>query len=371
MKRVLIVEDDRQAAAQLAARLCALGFETRTADTADRAVEVLRQHNVAVLLADLEGTGCRGLELMELARRVSPRTRALLMGAGPSAQDYKAALERGAVDVLTKPVTVPDLFNAVRKAAECGDGFTASIHGLPLLDLLQVLHRGQRSLVVRIGPSGAAIFVYNGEIVHAVRGQQTGREALLALLSTPFGTLSTTPFEGCVQTISQPFEPLLAELLRELADRNAPPPPPLVTGSRRQLLPVFLGAMIGGVVTATLVLGLLLWNHTRRPQARGVAPVPVAAVQPPPTPRSVPLPPQPGAAPFADLPKVPLVALPSRPRPRPARSRAAASQPAARPAPRLSAPRSKPDAGSATMHAQRQPAVGTLGGRRPSIGILE
>jgi CheY-like chemotaxis protein len=274
MKRVLILDDNAEAAAQLADRLALLGFQAVTAETPQRAVEEMQGGDVAVLVAGQHAGGRPGIDMIKLARQVSPRTRSLLLGAEATAREYKVAIEQGAVDVLTNPFTERDLVHAIRKALECEQGFHGSIHGLGLVDLLQMVHYSQRSLVIRLGPE-SSIHMLNGDIVHAVAPPLFGREALQQLLSERSGSLSTAPFEPCARTINSVFEPLLLDVLckvdedtgkKAIADtppeyETIPLPPPVATArpvtAWTRMWPIFILAALVGIGIAGLSLFVL------------------------------------------------------------------------------------------------------------------
>jgi histone H1/5 len=272
MKRVLILDDDTNQASHLADRLVGLGFQAVTADTPQRAVEEMQSGGVAVLVAGPLAGGRPGIDMIKLARQVSPGTRSLLLGVEATAREYKVAIEHGAVDVLTSPFTERDLVHAVRKALECEQGFHGRIHGLGLVDLLQMVHYSRRSLVIQLGPE-ASIHMYRGDIVHAVAPPLFGREALQKLLAERSGSLSTAPFETCAHTINTPFEPLLLDVLcqiDEIAEPEDTPPPPFETtplpppfASARpvtvwsRMWPIFILAALVGVGLAGLSLFML------------------------------------------------------------------------------------------------------------------
>ena len=56
------------------------------------------------------------------------------------------------------------------------DRFTGSIDGLPFLDLLQVLNRGKRAVVIELEHCGehAVVGLKAGEVIHATVGSRAG-----------------------------------------------------------------------------------------------------------------------------------------------------------------------------------------------------
>lgn len=249
MAGVLLVDGDRAFVASLTPQVSGLGHKTFSAESADAAIEVMLNQRVDVLLTDLQLGPTDGLALIRMAKEVSPTTRALLMSANASARDYKAAMELGAVDVLSKPFTAEDLSQSIQKAIECEVGFRGSIHGLALSDILQMFHFARRSLVIQLGSDRSVIHLENGEIVHAAAGDQRGPRALSLLLEHRAGSVRTLPPSPCERTVNASFEGLLLDATREMderkrttspsravsatdelqldgLEREAPPPPP-------------------------------------------------------------------------------------------------------------------------------------------------
>jgi len=249
MAGVLLVDGDRAFVASITPQVSGLGHKTFAAESADAAIEVMLNQRVDVLLTDLQLGQTDGLALIRMAKEVSPTTRALLMSANASARDYKAAMELGAVDVLSKPFTAEDLAQSIQKAIECEVGFRGSIHGLALSDILQMFHFARRSLVIQLGSDRSVIHMENGEIVHAAAGDQRGPRALSLLLEHRAGSVRTLPPSPCERTVNASFEGLLLDATREMderkrttspsravsatdelqldgLDREAPPPPP-------------------------------------------------------------------------------------------------------------------------------------------------
>jgi CheY-like chemotaxis protein len=224
MKTVLIVEDDLTLQRTLYRYLSSEGFEVHVTDTVAEADSILRSSNIDVLLADLRIQDGDGLDLLRSASQISSRVRPILMSAFATARDHEAATGLGAVRVLNKPFTHEQLLAAVHQAIETEQGFRGSIHGLSLVDLLQMYHFAKRSIELSIGgPSPGVIVMERGEIVHAAQGEIQGEVALRALLKAESGSIRTTPLvESAVQTIERGFEQLLLDTMRALDEQDRP-----------------------------------------------------------------------------------------------------------------------------------------------------
>lgn len=220
---VLIVEDDHQLRHALARDLGTEGYRVQLAETVDEAIRVLESDQIDVLLTDLRMSGRDGIDLLQMSQQVSPNTRSLLMSAFATARDFQTAVDYGAVTVLCKPFSRTELLSAIQQAVDCGTGFRGSIHGLSLIDMLQMFHFARRSISVGIGgPKPASIHLQDGEVIHAEFGGDTGEQALRVLLETPSGLVNTAPLEPVPRTIHRSFDSLLLDLLREIDENSAP-----------------------------------------------------------------------------------------------------------------------------------------------------
>jgi hypothetical protein len=120
------------------------------------------------------------------------------------------------------------MLDAVERAAEYSGGFWASVHGLSLIDALQMLHLARRSLTIRfLGGARAALHMRDGQLVHAEHVELRGEPALAMILKMPAGALQTFALEPVTQTIFQDFQAVLLDQLRQLdeEERDSKRPP--------------------------------------------------------------------------------------------------------------------------------------------------
>lgn len=226
MTRVLVVDDDDALRVAVARDLQRVGFEVETAPNVEQAIGVLTQGAIDVLLTDLRMTGADGIDLLRSARLLSANTRALLMSGFGTARDYQVAVDLGAVRVLCKPFTSAELHLAVRQAAECAVGFRGSVHGLMLVDVLQMFNLARRSVAIAIdaipGGNEGLVLMRDGALVHATIGELVGEPALRELLRHPTGTLRTTILPDQVPTtIARAFSEAVLDALRSI-DEGTP-----------------------------------------------------------------------------------------------------------------------------------------------------
>ena len=103
--RILIVDDDPNMLLLMQFNLEKRGHEVLTADNADHALELARNHDFELFLLDVMLPGRSGFELCS-ALRLDPRynrTPVLLVTARSQMEDFDLATRHGATDYVTKP----------------------------------------------------------------------------------------------------------------------------------------------------------------------------------------------------------------------------------------------------------------------------
>jgi signal transduction histidine kinase len=111
--RILTVDDEPDARTLVATTLQAFGAEVRTADSAEEALEFLRDWRPAILVADIGMPDRDGYWLIREVRRLSSaeggRTLAVALTAYARPEDCQRAVEAGYDEYLSKPVPANEL----------------------------------------------------------------------------------------------------------------------------------------------------------------------------------------------------------------------------------------------------------------------
>lgn len=115
MSTVLVVDDEERITTFLARSLSPQGHTVVTASNGRRALEVLADQPVDLVLLDLVMPEMNGLQcLAELARSASPPPVIVLSGVGDVAARVQA-LDQGAVDFVGKPFHLSELIARTRR----------------------------------------------------------------------------------------------------------------------------------------------------------------------------------------------------------------------------------------------------------------
>ena len=113
---VLIVDDEEPMRSALQRFLKGLDLPTFTAASGAEALEVLRAHAVALMLADIRMPGMSGIDLVPQALALDPDLAVVMLSAVNDATTAALCMQRGAMDYLTKPLDLDDLARAVQGA---------------------------------------------------------------------------------------------------------------------------------------------------------------------------------------------------------------------------------------------------------------
>lgn len=114
--RILIVDDDAGQRSLLNSFLKSQGFDTVTADSGERALEILRGGEFQMMISDVRMPGISGLETLRRAREEHASLPVLLVTAYTDIRDAVGAMRDGAVNYLAKPIDLDELLVTIQKA---------------------------------------------------------------------------------------------------------------------------------------------------------------------------------------------------------------------------------------------------------------
>jgi two-component system response regulator PilR (NtrC family) len=116
--RVLVVDDERSMREMLAIVLRRDGYDVRVVEDGRRALDVLGEGPVDVLLSDIRMPDMTGVEVLRAAKAINRDIVALMMTAYASTETAVEAMRLGAVDYLTKPFNMDELRLKLRQQLE-------------------------------------------------------------------------------------------------------------------------------------------------------------------------------------------------------------------------------------------------------------
>ncbi len=117
-KRVLVVDDETNIRMTVTQALEAGGFAVETAPDGERALAVLQDHRIALVLLDLKMPGMSGLDVLGRVRREWPEVKVILVTAYGTIDAAVEAMKLGAVDFVQKPFTPAQVRELVGRALD-------------------------------------------------------------------------------------------------------------------------------------------------------------------------------------------------------------------------------------------------------------
>jgi two-component system KDP operon response regulator KdpE len=113
LKRILVVDDERQIIRMLRASLQSSGYEVLTANNGVEGLEKFGSGRPDLIITDLAMPEMNGLELTQAVRRLD-RTPIIVLSVRDTDVMKVKALDEGADDYLTKPFSMPELLARIR-----------------------------------------------------------------------------------------------------------------------------------------------------------------------------------------------------------------------------------------------------------------
>ncbi len=113
MKRILVVDDERQILRMLRTALQSSGYEVATAGNGLEALERMKEQPPDLVITDLAMPEMNGVELTHAIRRAGDTPVIVLSVRDGEAMKVRA-LDEGADDYVTKPFNMPELLARVR-----------------------------------------------------------------------------------------------------------------------------------------------------------------------------------------------------------------------------------------------------------------
>jgi DNA-binding response OmpR family regulator len=114
--QILIVEDDIVFCKMLTKFLSRNGFSTLDAQSAEKAMELLGEHNPDLAILDYRLPGLNGLELLKWIKANHPEIKVIMVSRVDDQAIAEQALNNGAEDFITKPINPADLLEKLKKS---------------------------------------------------------------------------------------------------------------------------------------------------------------------------------------------------------------------------------------------------------------
>jgi len=115
---IMVIDDEESMCKFMQIMLQKEGYDVITSQSSYQALNLLKQKNYDLVIADLMMPELNGLELLSRVKSLDPDASFIVMTAYASVDTAIEALKKGAYDYLTKPFKVDEIRIAVKKALE-------------------------------------------------------------------------------------------------------------------------------------------------------------------------------------------------------------------------------------------------------------
>lgn len=115
MATVMVVDDEPRIRSYLNRSLSAQGHSVVEAADGQAALDALEHHDVDLMLLDLSMPRCGGLGVLSVLLQRESKPAVIVLSAATDVSSRIQALDRGAVDVVTKPFSTAELSARIRR----------------------------------------------------------------------------------------------------------------------------------------------------------------------------------------------------------------------------------------------------------------
>jgi DNA-binding response OmpR family regulator len=116
--RILIVDDESTLRATMEDLLATDGREIVTAASGEEALAYIEDAPFDLMIVDLIMPGIDGLQVIDVAQKMSPQAKIIMLTAYGTLESAIQAMRRGATDYLLKPANAPEIEAAVDRALQ-------------------------------------------------------------------------------------------------------------------------------------------------------------------------------------------------------------------------------------------------------------
>ncbi|MBI4325420.1 MAG: response regulator [Chloroflexi bacterium] len=116
--RTLLIVDDDEGPREAMAIVFRNGYHVLMAENGYRALELVREHVVDVVILDIRMAGLSGIEVLSQLKKTDPTIEVIMLTAYETIETARQALRLGACDYLSKPLDLTTMRAAVANAIE-------------------------------------------------------------------------------------------------------------------------------------------------------------------------------------------------------------------------------------------------------------
>ncbi len=222
LKKILLINCDALLRESLAEHLYAdtASYRLMTAESGARALEILSREDIFLAIIGIAAGVAFPQPYLKEIMAGYPHLETILILPPDSADMRRALPSQPHLQTIEGPCDAADLGQRINALSEGhAQGFAGTLKNIQLDDLIQMCCLSSATITIRVtkGAQQGTIFIWDGEIAHAVCGQVTGEEAFYTILGWKSGGFET--LDGGVSevaTIKKSYEFLLMEAARRV-----------------------------------------------------------------------------------------------------------------------------------------------------------
>lgn len=146
MKKVLIIDDDRDMRRLLTDIIKSEGYTPLNARDGKKALREVRTHSPDVVLLDIRLPGMNGMKVLEEIKEIDECLAVIMLTGYGDIKDAVKAIKLGAFDYITKPFENEDIINNIKNALQArGNSSQCASLSLREKEVLNWLKKGKSS----------------------------------------------------------------------------------------------------------------------------------------------------------------------------------------------------------------------------------
>jgi len=114
--KMMLVDDEERFLSTTKKLLSRKGYDVLTASSGTEALDILRTHDIHVVILDVKMPGMDGIETLKAIKRTYPLVEVIMLTGHGTVDSAVEGLKSGATDYLTKPTDVEDLIEKAEEA---------------------------------------------------------------------------------------------------------------------------------------------------------------------------------------------------------------------------------------------------------------
>jgi len=119
--KILVVDDEGIVRESLRDWLSGVGYKVEIAESGEKALRIIKQKKIKIMVADLIMPGMDGIELMKNAREIVPSISTVIITAHGTIQTAITAIREGAYDYIEKPFCPEKVEHLIKNLVEHHD----------------------------------------------------------------------------------------------------------------------------------------------------------------------------------------------------------------------------------------------------------